>query len=511
MKFFFVAEDSLYKIFKTLEKVPKGKTVEISIDSHHSLFDNEWRGKQIKEILDKRNINAIFVTKKETSRKFFEKIGLKTKHTEKNKIMKFLRIIYLFFFDIKKFHLNTFQNRKSYTFLLVIGFEALFVLGVMYLIYSLIIPGVKVEINPSQQIETIIYNFRYYSAEDIEYPRYSRFLSIPFYTGSIDYRYDMSMNTSNVKFLQNPSIGEIKIFNKTNKEFALVPNTRFITDDGRLFQTTNRIEIPAGYDGIPGELVIRVKAMEKDDNDILMGDRGNITKGTTLYIKNLKQSLFLKEIYAVVLEDFTGGSLTTDGEVTQKDIDLLSEKMVSYITQQKKNIVTQNFNIKDSLLLAFNDTITTLIKNIDVPHELGEKNSLMNGHIDVSFNFFYIRWADLIQAFSDYINQRPSNKTQLVSINKNSLVFFEEDGLVEKDGTFIIPTKIEIIQGYDFKKDIVGIVEDIKSHIVGGNKETARNYVLGFPEVSSVKIKIVPSWYGSIPKLKSRIKVNIKN
>jgi len=511
MKFFFVAEDSLYKIFKTLEKVPKWKTVEISIDSHHSLFDNEWRWKQIKEILDKRNINAIFVTKKETSRKFFEKIGLKTKHTEKNKIMKFLRIIYLFFFDIKKFHLNTFQNRKSYTFLLVIWFEALFVLWVMYLIYSLIIPWVKVEINPSQQIETIIYNFRYYSAEDIEYPRYSRFLSIPFYTWSIDYRYDMSMNTSNVKFLQNPSIWEIKIFNKTNKEFALVPNTRFITDDGRLFQTTNRIEIPAWYDGIPWELVIRVKAMEKDDNDILMWDRWNITKWTTLYIKNLKQSLFLKEIYAVVLEDFTWWSLTTDWEVTQKDIDLLSEKMVSYITQQKKNIVTQNFNIKDSLLLAFNDTITTLIKNIDVPHELWEKNSLMNGHIDVSFNFFYIRWADLIQAFSDYINQRPSNKTQLVSINKNSLVFFEEDGLVEKDGTFIIPTKIEIIQGYDFKKDIVWIVEDIKSHIVWWNKETARNYVLWFPEVSSVKIKIVPSWYGSIPKLKSRIKVNIKN
>jgi hypothetical protein len=70
----------------------------------------------------------------------------------------------------------------------------------------------------------------------------------------------------------------------------------------------------------------------------------------------------------------------------------------------------------------------------------------LNGHINVSFNFFYIKWADLIQAFSDYINQRPSNKTQLVSINKNSLVFFEEDGLVEKDGTFIIPTKIEVIQ-----------------------------------------------------------------
>lgn len=511
MKFFFVAEDSLYKIFKTLEKIPKWKNIEISIDSQHSLFDNERWWKQIKEILDKKNIKAVFVTKTETTRRFFEKIWFKTKHIEKNKFMKYLRIIYLFFFDIKKFHLNTFQNRKSYTFILVIGFEVLFVIWIIYLIYSLIIPGAKVEINPSQQIETIIYNFRYYPVEDQDYPRYSRFLSIPFYTWSLNYKYNMSMNTTNVRFLQNPSVWEIKIFNKTEKKYALVPKTRFITEDGRLFQTTNRIEIPAWYQWVPWELIIRVKAMEKDDNDILMWDRWNIAKWTTLYIKNLKQSLFLKEIYAVALEDFTWWSLTTDWEITQKDIDLLSEKMVSYITQQKKNIVTQNFDIKDSLLLAFNDTITIIIKNIEVPHKVWEKSSLLNGHININFNFFYIKWSDLIKAFSDYLNQRPSNKTQLVSINKNSLVFFEEDWLIEKDGTFIIPTKIEIIQWYDFKKDIVWIVEDIKNYIVGWNKETARNYILWFPEVSSVKIKVTPARYNSIPKLKSRIKVNVQN
>jgi DNA repair photolyase len=103
MKFFFVAEDSLYKIFKTLEKIPKWKSIEISIDSQHSLFDNERWWKQIKEILDKKSIKATFVTKTETTRRFFEKIWLKTKHIEKNKFMKYLRIIYLFFFDIKKF------------------------------------------------------------------------------------------------------------------------------------------------------------------------------------------------------------------------------------------------------------------------------------------------------------------------------------------------------------------------------------------------------------------------
>ena len=43
MKFFFAKTDSLYKIFKALEKIPSHREVEIFIDPEHSLFDNEWR------------------------------------------------------------------------------------------------------------------------------------------------------------------------------------------------------------------------------------------------------------------------------------------------------------------------------------------------------------------------------------------------------------------------------------------------------------------------------------
>ncbi|NOZ44163.1 MAG: hypothetical protein GXP45_03345 [bacterium] len=42
MKIYFLKEHSLYKIFKTLEKVPVGKTVQIFFDPEHSFFENEW-------------------------------------------------------------------------------------------------------------------------------------------------------------------------------------------------------------------------------------------------------------------------------------------------------------------------------------------------------------------------------------------------------------------------------------------------------------------------------------
>lgn len=511
MKLFFSAENSLYTIFKTLEKIPKWKTVEISISSDHALFDNERWGKQIKETLDKKNIKAVFVTNTEKSKKFFNNIGLYTKHTEKNKFIKLLKMLYLFAFDIKKFHLNTIKNKKTYTFYLVFWFEILFVLLSIYLIYSLILPGARIEIYPSQQIETIIYNFRYYPATDQEYPRYSRFISIPFYTWRINHNYGMSMNTINAKYLQNPSYGKIKIYNQTNKEYSFVPNTRFITDDWRLFQSTNWIEVPAGYNGVPGEVVVSIKAMEKDENEILIGSRWNIPAWTTLYIRNLKQSMFLKEIYATAIDDFTGWTINYDGVITEQDISILSEKLVSHISQHKKNITTQHFNIKDSVLLAFDNTIQSTIKDIIIPQNVWEQSAILNGNINIYLDFLYIKRDDLTEAFSNYINQRPSDKTQLLSINKSSLSFFEEDGIVENDGTFIIPTKIDIIQWYDFKKDIMNIIDDVKAQIVWNTKESARSFILSNPEVASVKIKITPSWYNSIPKLKSRIKVNITN
>lgn len=509
MKLFFFADDSLYKIFKTLEKIPRWKEVEISIEPTHSLFDNEWRWKQIKDIIDKRSIRATFSTQNEKCKKFFDKIWLKTNYVETNKIMKVLRMIYLFFFNIKKFHLDT--KWKKYWVFLIFWFEILFILWILYLVYSLVIPNAKITINPSQNTETIIYNFRYYPVRDSEYLEYSKHIKIPYYTGSFQYKYDLSMNTTNIKYLQNPSIWEIKIINTTNESFTFVPKTRFITEDGRLFQTTNYVELPAWYDWLAWEKIIRVKAMEQDDNGILMWARWNIPQWTKLYIKNLKQSYFLQEIYAIAMQDFTWWSLDSEWEITAKDIDLLSGKLVTYIEQQKKNIAIQNFSNKDWILLTFPDTINYKITDINIPHEIWEKTSLINWTITAEISFIYITWSDLVAAFSEYIQQRPSEKSKFISLDQNSLTFYEDDWSSDNKWVYVVPTKIQVIQWYDFSKDINWILDEIKDHIVWDDTENARTYILQYPEISSVKLKISPRWYSNIPKLKSRIKIMVNS
>jgi len=161
MKFFFSKTDSLYKIFKTLEKIPTGRKVEIFIDPEHSLFDNEWRGKQIKEILEKRNIQASFVTKKAKNKEFFLSIGLEVTHLEQRNIEKAASMFYLFLFNIKKFHLHTYESKK-YVFALIFFFEALLIGLIAWVVVSLILPSAAITIKTAEDTETIIYNFRYY-------------------------------------------------------------------------------------------------------------------------------------------------------------------------------------------------------------------------------------------------------------------------------------------------------------------------------------------------------------
>jgi hypothetical protein len=74
MKFFFSKTDSLYKIFKTLEKIPTGRNVEIFIDSEHTLFDNPWRVKKIKDLLEKRHLDATFITKRVKNKEYFQSV-----------------------------------------------------------------------------------------------------------------------------------------------------------------------------------------------------------------------------------------------------------------------------------------------------------------------------------------------------------------------------------------------------------------------------------------------------
>ncbi len=531
MKLFFVKEDSLYKIFKTLEKIPRKKQVQIFIDAEHSLFENEWRWKQIKEILNKKELNTIFVTKSEHVKVFFEDIWCSVEYQWEKRIKKAFDLLYLFLFNIKKFHLHTFNQKdakKKTMFYLVYIFEVCVVIGVLFLLYLLILPTTTITITQSQETDTIIYNFRYYPHNEQTYPKNSRYISIPYYTGHLDYQYNLSIHTHNLRHIEHPSKWKAKIINKIPHPFNFVKNTRFVTNDGLMFKTPIPIHIPAAYNNTPWEVTIPLVAMEKDNEGIIMGSRGNIKAHTQLYVKNLKQSLLLKQMVAISMEDFSNWANNETWVIHQEDISILSWEMHNYIKKNKLLLAKNNFDLEDWILLNFDKTTQYKITGIRIHTPLGEKSDKVSGTISARLYFIYVRWEDILTAFQTFIQQRPMKTSRVLNLDKNSFFIFTDD--IKKDTrrkywsevskksiidsqwidtmmTYIIPTKINIIKWYDFNKDINGIVPAIKTNIIGIDKNQARNSILKYPEVSSVAITINPPWYSIIPTIKSRIKI----
>jgi len=248
--------------------------------------------------------------------------------------------------------------------------------------------------------------------------------------------------------------------------------------------------------------------MEQDIQWVLMGSRGNILKWTKLFIKNLTNSYYAQNIYGQVIDDFTGGNLHSQGMVTVKDIDILSGKLIDSIYKQKRNIVFTNFKAPENMVLNFDSLISTQIQEVRINNVPGEKIPLLKWSIIARFTFNYIKKADLFTVVDRYIKQRLYDKMKVFAIDTSSIVFFQ-NMKQENWHIFVIPTKIDIKQYYDFAKDINSILSDIKERIVGLTEDKAREVLFSYPEISSFDITIRPPRYTTISKLKSRINVYV--
>ncbi len=515
MKFFFAKTDSLYKIFKSLEKIPSHRNVEIFIDPEHSLFDNEWRWQQIKDIIEKKKIDATFITKNKKNRKYLTNVWLKVNYLNEKRVQKIINTFYLFFFNIKKFHLQTYESKK-YLFWLIFFFEILLIMWILWFIISLIVPSANIVLQPSESTETIVYNVRYYPNNDTSAAVETRFLYVPFYTGSLNYKHDLTISTANSKYISNPSHGEIKIYNKKDQEFSLVKDTQFVTDDWLVFRAVDDFTLPAWTEDNPSETIVTVKADEYDENWELIGIRWNIPFKTHMYITKLEESSITKDIWAESIENFYWRDSESIWTVTDKDIEQLKQKLTDQVYAKKIQIVNDNFPITWWFVLPFETITTTKFNEIEIPQLSWDNVPTIKWTAYVTYNYIYVLWDDLYQLFMTYVNERQSENNLTIKIDPNTLQFLKDSNTTNSNEikkiwkTYSISTQINVIQTYDFENDQKQIIQEIKNKVAWMDIDDARNYILStYDEIGSVKIS-APLRYNSIPVVKSRIKIVYK-
>jgi len=132
--------------------------------------------------------------------------------------------------------------------------------------------------------------------------------------------------------------GIIRVYNKySNSTQTLVPNTRFISKEGKLFRSTHRLNIPG-----KGHADVEVIAAQA-------GGKYNIGP-SNFSLPGLAGSALYTSVYGTSSESMTGGSVQTVSVVTKEDIVAAQEELVASLSENTKEILLRKIP-KDIILL----------------------------------------------------------------------------------------------------------------------------------------------------------------
>ncbi len=503
MRLKFSKEDSIYKIFKSFEKIPQKKKVEIIIHPENSFFDNLWLWKQVLDLLKSRKINYKFICKSFKTKDYFKSLWVECEFDRKILFYNYFLKLKNFIFSTKDFH-SQILGKRNYLSFIIVSLEIFLVFFVLYFFYSVVTPNSNVYIKPSFSIEEIVYNFRYYPYPEHEKFQDRKHISVPYYTGVKEISHNMSINVEDLNYLEKPSHWEVKIYNESQKSYSIVANSKFVTKDWLLFRSKDWFKIPAVSDNwAPWVVNVKLEAMEKDTKWSIIWKRWDIKEWKKLFIKNLKNSFNLENIYAIAKEDFEWWETISKWTIQESDIEKLKSKLKRYLEENKSSFIEDDLEDGNKFLLKVQDNMNLKIRNYEIPNQLGQRKTVVKWKINAELEYKYLKWKDIKFAFEQYIKERDFQKFKIINIDKDSLIFYK-DWIKYFDNYLAIPTKINVVRWYDFQKDLNQLKDTIKSKIVGKSSEEAKKIILSYPEIDVVIVNSSPPWYKDIPSLKSR-------
>jgi hypothetical protein len=313
------------------------------------------------------------------------------------------------------------------------------------------------------------------------------------------------------------SNGTITIYNKVDRDLALVAYTRVATDDGMIFRTQQYVAIPRGSAEAPSQVYVDVVADPVDSNNVQIGERGNIAANTNFTIPGITQ-ISSEDIYAINPEPFTGGVTSKDRIVTAEDVQAAREfartELIRQVPQKLQEYLTK-YNAERNLSLALlNDSQVIKIGEVQVTLDesiIGQKMTDFVVTARVEASGIGYDHKEFLSILKEEISVRKSPDKSLTKIDETGvtsriLKINPEVGIVELTATirgveqFNISTENEAGQK---------VVKKIADHIAGNEVKEAKQFIESLPEVESADITTWPFWAPTIPSRPESIKILI--
>lgn len=296
------------------------------------------------------------------------------------------------------------------------------------------------------------------------------------------------------KQVNKKATGVITVFNEySSASQGLVETTRFLTDDGKIFRTTESITVPGAtiQDGeiMPSSIDVEVVADQP-------GEEYNIGPAE-FSIPGFEGSPKYKSFYGRSSDSMTGGKIGTVKFVSEQD-------MQSAITEFSNNDI---FDLKEEIKKQVPEGYVLLDECIE-KQKIEDKTAVEVGDVtdlfEISFDFSIRAIAFSMEGLETLAqnNLKEANKSSFSELEKESVLI--EYGELEpnfENGTIRISANASgnFINNIDLEK--------IKKDLAGKGPGQVKNYFAGLIDVADGEISFWPFFVRSIPDNLDRIEI----
>lgn len=296
-------------------------------------------------------------------------------------------------------------------------------------------------------------------------------------------------------FKEEKAQGIIRVYNAySTLPQVLVATTRFISAEGKLFRSVERVTIPGGrYEKgkfVAGFLDIKVRAAEA-------GEDYNIGP-STFSIPGFAGTPRYTSFYGKSFSPMTGGFRGEVSQVTQQDLERAQNILVERLKRESK----------DSIVAKISSDFILLDEGIS--QEIIEGSSLAKAGTQVdSFNFQVqikskaLGWklSDLENFAKEFIR---SNITDDKKIHQESLeINYWSESINMELGKIILNLAITA--------KIYSDIEEVslKKALFGKSLKETQRFLEDSPKITKVSLKVFPFWLKKIPQKEEKIKIKL--
>lgn len=301
-------------------------------------------------------------------------------------------------------------------------------------------------------------------------------------------------------FKETKAEGVITVYNNYSPSYqVLVATTRFVSTEGKVFRTLERVMIPgATYENgklKAGEINIRVVADQPGKEYNIGPDTFSIPgfAGTDRYTK----------FYAKSFQPFAGGSSESVSEVTAADLKKAEDTLVQQAKSETENLLKNDLKA-DSVSSVFNflegSIQTEIIEKFSSVKADSEANEF-TFQVKAKSKTLLFRKEDIKNFAKNYISDKIPQGKKIYE--PNLIIDYSSEFANFDSGTASLILKISV--------DIYSDIDEkaIKNNISQKSLSEIKLFLSNQPEIENVLVRMWPFWIAEAPKDTNRIDLRI--